>query len=169
MDDLGRRGVRGPDHRPGEFRRAFWLGFLTFLRVVVVLVFSTLVWVPVGVKIGLSPAPHRIAQPVGAGAGGLRPTSCSPSPPPPSWRSASGLDVGGIVLMALGAQCYLLFNAIAGAMAIPSDLRDAMDDLGVHGWHRWRRFIIPAIFPAFVTGGSPPRAGRGARRSSPRW
>ncbi|MFJ4517732.1 ABC transporter permease subunit [Streptomyces sp. NPDC088816] len=55
--------------------------------------------------------------------------------------------------MALGAQWYILFNAIAGAMAIPTDLREAMDDLGVSGWQRWRRLIIPGIFPAYVTGG----------------
>jgi NitT/TauT family transport system permease protein len=63
------------------------------------------------------------------------------------------LNVGGIVLMALGAQWYILFNTIAGAMSIPSDLREAMDNFGVRGWQRWRRLIIPGIFPAYVTGG----------------
>jgi NitT/TauT family transport system permease protein len=55
--------------------------------------------------------------------------------------------------MALGAQWYVLFNTIAGAMAIPSDLVEAMDDLGVQGWQRWKRLILPAIFSAYVTGG----------------
>ncbi len=55
--------------------------------------------------------------------------------------------------MALGAQWYILFNVIAGASAIPSDLREAMDSLGVRGWLRWRDFILPAIFPYYVTGG----------------
>jgi len=137
----------------GEFRHAFWLGFLTFLRVVVVLAFSTLVWVPVGVKIGLSPRLTRIAQPVVQVLASFPANFLFPFATAAFVAIGLGLDVGGIVLMALGAQWYLLFNAIAGAMAIPSDLRDAMDDLGVHGWHRWRRFIIPAIFPAFVTGG----------------
>ena len=55
--------------------------------------------------------------------------------------------------MALGAQWYILFNTIAGAISIPSDLREAMDNFGVRGWQRWRRLIIPGIFPAYVTGG----------------
>ena len=63
------------------------------------------------------------------------------------------LNVGGILLMSLGAQWYILFNAIAGAQAIPTDLREAIDDLGVHGWQRWKRLILPAIFPSYVTGG----------------
>jgi NitT/TauT family transport system permease protein len=54
--------------------------------------------------------------------------------------------------MALGAQWYILFNVIAGASAVPSDLREAMRNLGVNGRTQWRRFIIPAIFPAYVTG-----------------
>jgi NitT/TauT family transport system permease protein len=63
------------------------------------------------------------------------------------------LNVGGIVLMALGAQWYILFNVIAGASAIPSDLREAMRLMGVHGWLRWKNFILPAIFSAYITGG----------------
>lgn len=63
------------------------------------------------------------------------------------------LNVGGILLMSLGAQWYILFNVIAGASAIPSDLREAMTSFGVRGWLRWRHFILPAIFPAYVTGG----------------
>ncbi len=55
--------------------------------------------------------------------------------------------------MALGAQWYILFNVIAGASAVPSDLREAMRLMGVSGWLRWKRFILPAIFPAYVTGG----------------
>jgi len=54
--------------------------------------------------------------------------------------------------MALGSQWYILFNTIAGAMAIPTDLRETMDNLHVTGWQRWRRLIIPGIFPFYVTG-----------------
>ena len=63
------------------------------------------------------------------------------------------LNFGGILLMALGAQWYILFNVIAGASAIPSDLREAMRLMGVRGRVRWTKFILPAIFPAYVTGG----------------
>jgi NitT/TauT family transport system permease protein len=55
--------------------------------------------------------------------------------------------------MALGAQWYILFNVVAGASAIPTDLREAMDVLGVRGWQRWKRLIIPGIMTSYVTGG----------------
>jgi NitT/TauT family transport system permease protein len=55
--------------------------------------------------------------------------------------------------MALGSQWYILFNAIAGAQTIPSDLREMADDVGLRGWNRWRSLIIPGIFSAWVTGG----------------
>jgi NitT/TauT family transport system permease protein len=54
--------------------------------------------------------------------------------------------------MVLGTQWYILFNVIAGASAVPSDLKEAMDNLDVHGWERWRRLILPGVFPAYVTG-----------------
>jgi NitT/TauT family transport system permease protein len=63
------------------------------------------------------------------------------------------LDVGAVLLMALGAQWYILFNVIAGASAIPSDLREAMTSLQVSGWLRWKKFILPSIFSSYVTGG----------------
>jgi NitT/TauT family transport system permease protein len=62
------------------------------------------------------------------------------------------LNYGSVLLMALGTQWYILFNVIAGASAVPSDLKEAMDNLDVHGWQRWQRMIIPAVFPAYVTG-----------------
>ncbi|GAA3672252.1 ABC transporter permease subunit [Nonomuraea antimicrobica] len=128
------------------------LGSLTLARVVVLVAVATLVWVPIGVWIGSSPRLTRIAQPV------VQVLASFPANflfPLATWafvRTGLSLNVGGIVLMALGAQWYILFNAIAGAMAIPTDLREAMDDLGVRGWQRWRRLIIPGIFPAYVTG-----------------
>jgi NitT/TauT family transport system permease protein len=63
-----------------------------------------------------------------------------------------GLNIAAIALMVLGTQWYVLFNVIAGAMAIPSDLKEAAGVLGVTGWRRWRLLIIPAIFPYLVTG-----------------
>ena len=60
---------------------------------------------------------------------------------------------GSIVLMAIGAQWYILFNAIAGAIAIPNDLREMSTDFGLPRRQRWRQLILPAIFPAYVTGG----------------
>jgi NitT/TauT family transport system permease protein len=136
-----------------QFPHAFWLGFLTFLRVVIVVALSTLVWVPVGVKIGMSPRLARYAQPVVQVLASFPANFLFPFAAALFIATSISLDVGGIVLMALGAQWYVLFNTIAGAMAIPSDLREAMDNFGVRGWQRWRRLILPAIFPYYVTGG----------------
>jgi len=137
----------------GAFAHAAGLGAVTFGRVLVVLVVSTLVWVPVGVRIGLSPRLARYAQPVVQVLASFPANFLFPLVAAVLVATRVSLDWGGIVLMALGAQWYILFNAIAGAIAIPSDLREAMASLGVSGWLRWRRLILPAIFPAYVTGG----------------
>ncbi|WP_433190476.1 ABC transporter permease [Actinoallomurus sp. CA-150999] len=137
----------------GVFAQPLLLGLATLTRVVVLVTVATLVWVPIGVKIGFSPRLTRIAQPV------VQILASFPANflfPLATWfflKTGLSLNIGGILLMALGAQWYILFNSIAGAMAIPTDLREAMDDLGVRGWQRWRRLIIPGIFPAYVTGG----------------
>jgi NitT/TauT family transport system permease protein len=129
------------------------LGLFTLARVIVLVVVATLVWVPIGVKIGSSPRLARFAQPV------VQILASFPANflfPLATWlfvKSGLSIDIGGILLMSLGAQWYILFNSIAGAMAIPTDLREAMDNLGVRGWQLWKRLIIPAIFPYYVTGG----------------
>jgi NitT/TauT family transport system permease protein len=136
----------------GVFVEPLLLGLVTLARVVVLVVAATLVWVPIGVWIGFSPRLARMAQPV------VQVLASFPANflfPLATWvflQTGLSLNVGGIVLMALGAQWYILFNAIAGAMAIPTDLREAMADLGVRGLQRWKRLIIPGIFPAYVTG-----------------
>ena len=137
----------------GEFPHAFWLGAITFGRVIVVLILSTLIWVPIGVKIGLSPRLARYAQPIVQVCASFPANFLFPFAAAFFIATGISLNWGGIVLMALGAQWYVLFNTIAGAMSIPSDLREAMDNFGVRGWQRWRHFILPAIFPFYVTGG----------------
>ncbi|MFF8911960.1 ABC transporter permease [Streptomyces sp. NPDC015032] len=137
----------------GVFGEPLLLGLVTLARVVVLVVVATVIWVPIGVWIGFSPKLTRIAQPL------VQILASFPANflfPLAVWfflRTGLSIDVGGILLMALGAQWYILFNAIAGAMSIPSDLREAMDDLGVRGRQRWKRLIIPGIFPSYVTGG----------------
>ena len=136
-----------------EFPHAFWLGAVTFGRVIIVVVVSTLIWVPVGVKIGLSPRLVRYAQPIVQILASFPANFLFPFAAAVFVAASISLNVGGIVLMALGAQWYILFNTIAGAMSIPSDLREAMDNFGVRGWQRWRLLILPGIFPYYVTGG----------------
>ncbi|MBV2156541.1 ABC transporter permease subunit [Kitasatospora sp. SUK 42] len=137
----------------GVFGEPLLLGLATLARVVVLVAVATVVWVPIGVKIGFSPRLTRIAQPLVQLLASFPANFLFPLVVWLLLRTGLSIDLGGILLMALGAQWYILFNAIAGAMAIPSDLREAMDNLGVRGWQRWRRLIIPGIFPAYVTGG----------------
>ncbi len=137
----------------GAFLEAFGLGAITMLRVVVILVVATLIWVPVGVWIGMNPRVSRIAQPIVQLLASFPANFLFPFAIAFFVATGLSLNVGGILLMALGAQWYILFNVIAGASAIPTDLRQAMDGFGVGRAQRWRRLILPAIFPAYVTGG----------------
>ncbi|GAA4139752.1 hypothetical protein GCM10023068_06930 [Leifsonia shinshuensis] len=137
----------------GAFLGAFGLGAVTMARVVVILLFATIVWVPVGVWIGMNPRISRLAQPVVQLLASFPANFLFPFAIAFFVATSIPLDYGGILLMALGSQWYILFNVIAGASAIPTDLRQAMDSFGVGRVQRWRRLILPAIFPAYVTGG----------------
>jgi NitT/TauT family transport system permease protein len=137
----------------GEFVHAFWLGAVTFGRVVILLVVATVVWVPIGVWIGMNPRVLRFAQPVVQVLASFPATFLFPLATVVFVALGISLNVGSILLMALGAQWYILFNVIAGASAIPSDLREAMTGFQVTGRLRWRSFILPAVFPYYVTGG----------------
>ncbi len=137
----------------GVYATAFWLGAVTLLRVVILIIVGTLVWVPIGVKIGMSSKWSRLAQPVVQILASFPANFLFPFATLAFIHFGLSLNIGGILLMSLGAQWYILFNVIAGAQAIPTDLREAMDDFGVSGWQRWRRLILPAIFSSYVTGG----------------
>jgi NitT/TauT family transport system permease protein len=137
----------------GEFVHTFFLGAATFARVVALLVASTLIWVPIGVWIGMNPKVSRFAQPVVQVFASFPANFLFPIATAVFVALALPLDLGGILLMALGAQWYILFNVIAGASAIPNDLRETMTSFRVPWKQRWRQLILPAIFPAYVTGG----------------
>ena len=136
-----------------SFGAALGLGAITFARVVVILVVATVIWVPVGVWIGMNPRISRLAQPIVQLLASFPANFLFPFAIAFFVAAHISLDFGGIVLMSLGAQWYILFNVIAGASAIPTDLRQAMTSFGVSRSLRWRRMILPAVFPAFVTGG----------------
>jgi NitT/TauT family transport system permease protein len=134
------------------FGTAFYFGFLTFLRVVVVVTVASLIWVPVGVWIGFNPRVAQFMQPIVQVLASFPANFVFPFAIVIFLDIGLSLNFGAIVLMALGTQWYVLFNVIAGASAVPSDLKEAMDNLGVHGLDRWRRLILPSVFPAYVTG-----------------
>jgi NitT/TauT family transport system permease protein len=125
---------------------------LTLGRVVLSTALGTLWALPAGLAIGLSPRLSRVLQPV------IQVVASFPAPMLFPWVVAvltlSGvhLNWGSIVLMLLGTQWYILFNVIAGAMAIPADLKEAARSYGITGWQRFRVLYAPAVFPYLVTG-----------------
>jgi NitT/TauT family transport system permease protein len=137
----------------GEVGHALWLGLITFARVLTLVAVATLVWVPVGVWIGLNPRVSRLAQPVVQVLASFPANFLFPLVTGVLLATGISLDWGGILLMSLGAQWYILFNVIAGASAIPNDLREAASSLRLPRKLWWRKLILPAIFPSYVTGG----------------
>ncbi|MGC4106541.1 MAG: ABC transporter permease subunit [Thermomicrobiales bacterium] len=128
-------------------------GVATMLRVVVLIVLATLVWTPIGVWIGLRPRAAQIAQPFAQFAAAFPANLVFPVAVVIISRLALSPNIFLSPLMILGTQWYILFNVIAGTLGIPNDLKEATRILGLKGWLAWRTLIIPAIFPAFVTGG----------------
>ncbi|WP_330180594.1 ABC transporter permease subunit [Nocardia sp. NBC_01503] len=135
-----------------ELAHAAYLGSITLSRVVVVLIFATLIWVPVGVWIGLNPKVSRLAQPIVQVLASFPANFLFPLVGAVLVATSASLQWAGILLMALGAQWYILFNVIAGAAAVPNDLREAAANLRLPRILWWRRLILPAVFPSYVTG-----------------
>ena len=124
----------------------------TFLRVFCALAIAVAWTVPVGVKIGFNPRLARIAQPLAQIAASVPATALFPVVLLVLIRVGGGLGVGSIVLLLLGTQWYVLFNVIAGAMAIPTDLKEATDIFRFGQREKWQKLILPGIFPYLVTG-----------------
>jgi NitT/TauT family transport system permease protein len=124
----------------------------TFARVNASLVLGALWAVPVGVWIGTTPYVARIAQPLVQIAASVPATALFPVLLLLLIRAGGGMGLAAMALMLLGTQWYILFNVIAGAMAIPTDLKEASSVFRFKRWERWRRLILPAIFPYLVTG-----------------
>jgi NitT/TauT family transport system permease protein len=137
----------------GEFGTAAFLGLITFVRVIVLVIAATLIWVPIGVWIGMNPRVSRFAQPIVQVLASFPANFLFPLVAAGLIATGVSLNIGGILLMSLGAQWYILFNVIAGASSIPNDLREASTNMGLSRWMRWRTLILPSIFPAYVTGG----------------
>ena len=124
----------------------------TFLRVNLALLLAALWTVPAGVAIGFNPRLARIAQPVAQIAASVPATALLPVILLVLIRLGGGMGLASIVVLLLGTQWYVLFNVIAGAMAIPTDLKECCSVFHVQGLERWKKLILPGIFPYFVTG-----------------
>jgi NitT/TauT family transport system permease protein len=124
----------------------------TLLRVIVSLVLATLWTVPVGVAIGFHPRLARVAQPMAQVAASVPATALFPVLLLLLLKSGAGMGTAAILLMLLGTQWYILFNVIAGAMAIPNDLKEVARLFHFGTVQRWKTIILPGIFPFLLTG-----------------
>jgi NitT/TauT family transport system permease protein len=124
----------------------------TFLRVNLALLIGALWTIPAGVAIGFNPRLARIAQPLAQIAASVPATALLPVILLLLIRLGGGLGLASIVVLLLGTQWYVLFNVIAGAMAIPTDLKECCSVFRVRGVARWKKLILPGIFPYLVTG-----------------
>jgi NitT/TauT family transport system permease protein len=142
------RATIGPD----DVLKALGYGALTLVRVVILIAIASVIWVPIGVWIGLRPWAAERAQPIAQFLAAFPANVLFP------------IAVVGIVsfglnpniwlspLMVLGTQWYILFNVVAGASAFPTDLREASTIYRLRSWQWWRDVILPGIFPYYVTG-----------------
>jgi len=135
-----------------EAGRVLVLGCYTMLRVVLLIALAALVWIPVGVAIGMNPRLAERSQAILQFLAAFPANLMFPVAVVALVRFKLNPDVWLSPLMILGTQWYLLFNVIAGASTIPTELRYAAQNLQLEGGLRWRRYLLPAIFPSFVTG-----------------
>jgi NitT/TauT family transport system permease protein len=135
-----------------EVGHVMLLGFYTLARVILLLALAALIWVPVGVWIGLNPRWASRTQAVAQFMAAFPANLVFPVAVVAIVRFHLNPDIWLSPLMILGTQWYLLFNVIAGASTIPTELRHAAHNFGLSGWLKWRRYYLPAIFPSFVTG-----------------
>jgi NitT/TauT family transport system permease protein len=137
---------------PRDVGTTILLGFATLIRVIVLIAIASIIWVPIGVWVGTRPRVANLVQPVAQflaafPANLLFPIVVSAIV---AWKLSPNIWLSP--LMILGTQWYILFNVIAGASAIPAELRSAAVNLRVRGWLWWRRVGLPAVFPYYVTG-----------------
>lgn len=132
--------------------QAFGLGLLTLLRVVILIALASLLWVPIGVWIGLRPNVATRVQPIAQFLAAFPANVLFPIAVVAivHWRLDPNIWLSP--LMVLGTQWYILFNVIAGASAFPTDLREAAQLFRLRSWQWWRKVILPGILPYYVTG-----------------
>jgi NitT/TauT family transport system permease protein len=136
-----------------EIGKVFLLGLATAARVFVLIILATLFWVPIGVWIGMRPGMAQRAQPLVLFLSAFPANLLFPLAVLFIATYHLNVEIWLSPLMILGTQWYILFNVIAGASAIPNDLREAANNLGLSRTQMWKRLILPGIFPAYVTGG----------------
>ena len=137
---------------PADVLSAAGYGFITLARVIVLIALATLIWVPVGVWIGLRPKLAERIQPLAQFLAAFPANLAFPVFVVIIVRYGLNPNVWLSPLMILGTQWYILFNVIAGASAFPTDLREAAGSFHLRGWRWWIKVILPGIFPYYITG-----------------
>jgi NitT/TauT family transport system permease protein len=135
-----------------EIFHALGLGLITLLRVLVLIALTSLIWVPIGVWIGLRPRWAERIQPLAQFLAAFPANLTFPVAVLAIVRFQLDPDIWLSPLMVLGTQWYILFNVVAGASAFPNDLKEAAASFRIHGWHWWRQVILPGIMPYYLTG-----------------
>ncbi|ROM85070.1 sulfonate ABC transporter permease [Pseudomonas brassicacearum] len=136
----------------GDVIEVLGLGLATLLRVAVLIVLASVVWVPAGVWIGLNPRWAERLQPIAQLLAAFPANVLFPFAVVAIVALKLNPNVWLSPLMVLGTQWYILFNVIAGASALPTDLREAARSFQVRGWQWWRQVALPGVFPYYVTG-----------------
>jgi NitT/TauT family transport system permease protein len=137
---------------PAEVGHVVLLGFLTFMRVGILIAIASLVWVPIGIYVGLRPRVASIVQPIAQFLAAFPVNLIYPIVVSSIVLGQLNPDIWLSPLMILGTQWYILFNVIVGASAIPADMRYVGQNFHVRGWLWWKRIALPAVFPFYVTG-----------------
>ncbi|AOI71159.1 sulfonate ABC transporter permease [Burkholderia ubonensis] len=135
-----------------EVGHVFTLGLITLLRVIVLIAIASVIWVPIGVWIGLRPALAEKMQPLAQFLAAFPANLLFPAFVIVIAHFHLNPDIWLSPLIVLGTQWYILFNVIAGATSYPNDYREAATNFRIRGWQWWRQAILPGIFPYYVTG-----------------
>jgi NitT/TauT family transport system permease protein len=135
-----------------EWFQSMRAALFTLGRVLAATILGTLWTLPAGLAIGLSPKLSRLLQPIVQVVASFPAPMLYPLVAVGFSLAHISLGFGSVLLMLLGTQWYILFNVIAGAMAIPADLREAARSYRILGWQRFRILLFPGVFPALVTG-----------------
>ncbi|MDE1182868.1 ABC transporter permease subunit [Paraburkholderia sp.] len=135
-----------------EVGHVFGLGLLTLLRVVVLIALASVIWLPLGVLIGLRPALAEKIQPLAQFLAAFPANLLFPVFVIAIVRFHLNPDIWLSPLIVLGTQWYILFNVVAGASSYPNDYREAAKNFRIRGWQWWRQVMLPGVFPYYVTG-----------------
>lgn len=135
-----------------EATHVLFLGSVTALRVLLLIILSSFIWIPIGVFIGLRPGIARTAQPIIQFLASFPVNLLYPVVVFLIVKYDLNVDIWTSPLMVLGAQWYIAFNVIAGVMMLPKDLHQTANLFNVRGRLWWQRLILPGIFPYYVTG-----------------